>query len=441
MSARLAPPPIEDAPCVAVYRDLRAGVPRHSAQIGHGYNLYPTTPEVHRFLQRALAHCAAGGRLHEYGTDADGHDRALAATLAGAYLGLDLDADQIAFTAGATEGIGLVARFLASCDAGLLLPAPCYYAFEQTPRRWGGTIVGRYRADGTVHPTGAAATHTALVEIFPNGVTGTLFRPPATAPDFRVVDVVFLAGGRGPDLVADQVRAAVADGIADTAVLMTPSKDLCIPGIRPGLLISGHAPLVAAVRDDVLDRIASSSPLSGQLVLLYLAVLLIAQEVRAGRRGNVTARYRWLRQQYLRHHVPTMPALNDLQVIAAHLDAMADHFTTAFDLLHYHATDLLGLGDQPPPVAGYSLLAAVTRGPELAEDVIRWVNTVGQRHCLKLNPSYLFGGTAASWQALYPGPARIRVNLSVPHRDLLTTLDLLRHARQDLLTLDQLGAQ
>ncbi|MFF1678423.1 hypothetical protein ACFVYG_20590 [Streptomyces sp. NPDC058256] len=426
----LISPVAEDAPCVAVYRELRDGVSRASAQIGYGYNLYPAAGVTHRFLHRALAVSARAGRLHEYGTAHDANDRALAATLAGAYLGLDLDGEQIVFTAGATEGIGLVTRWLAACDAGLLLPAPCYYAFEQTPRRWGGTVLGRYRHDGTVHPTGATASHTALVEIFPNGVTGTLYTPPSQRADFRLVDVVFLAGGTGsqPHQVTHRVRATLAGRVTDTAVLMTPSKDLCVPGIRPGLLISGCASLIGAVRDDIFDRTASASPLAGQLVLLYLAVLLLAEAAHERDARSFGRRYEWIARQYARHEVETVPSEADCRAIVDHLDAMSRHFADAFDLLTKHADDLLETGAHLRPVSGYSLLPRLIADLDHPDESVAWVNAVGRQFQLKINPHLLFGGTKESWHALSPGPPRIRVNLSVPHDNLLTTLSLLREA-------------
>ncbi|MDQ1031460.1 hypothetical protein QF035_009042 [Streptomyces umbrinus] len=432
---RLIAPVTEDAPCVAVYRELRDGVSRASSQIGYGYNLYPAAGAVHRFLHRALTTSARTGRLHEYGTAHDAHDRALAAALAGAYLGLDLDEAQIVFTAGATEGIGLVTRWLAACDAGLLLPAPCYYAFEQTPRRWGGAVVGRYRHDGTLHPTGDTASHTALVEIFPNGVTGTLYTPPPCEADFRLVDIVFLAGGTGPHphQVTHQVRATLDGRITDTAVLMTPSKDLCVPGLRPGLLISGSPSLAEAARDDIFDRTASASPLAGQLVLLYLTVLLLAEAAHEPGPHAFEHRYRWIVQQYARHGVDTVPSEAVCRSVVGHLDAMSRHFANGFDLLTKHADDLLETGDHLRPVSGYSLLPRLNVDLDDPAESIAWINAVGRQFQLKLNPQLLFGGTKQSWHALSPGAPRIRVNLSVPHDGLLTTLDLLREAHRGVV--------
>ncbi|MEV7928554.1 aminotransferase class I/II-fold pyridoxal phosphate-dependent enzyme [Kitasatospora sp. NPDC088779] len=434
MSIRPFPAPA-DAACVAVYRDLREGVPKDSAQIGYGYNLYPAAPATDRHVQQVLARCQRQGRLHEYGTAHDAADRALAAELAGEYLGVPVGEEQVMFTAGASEGIGLVARYLAACDTAMILPAPCYFAFEQATRRNPAAIAGRYREDGTVHWSGGGARHTALVETLPNGVTGDLFVPPAVQADFRLLDIVFQAGGHAPDphLITDRARAALNGTLTDTAVMMTPSKDLCVPGLRAGLLISGDTSLINAARDDVFNRVASPSPLAGQLVLLYLTVLLMAEAAHHSSGRAAGRRYAWLRAAYRRHDVDC-PTEQTLQVIARHLDAMSTHFEESFHLLTEHGRGLLEIRDHLQPVAGYSLLPGLTADLDGPEELIAWVNRVGREHRLKVNPTLLFGGTRDSWSTLYPGRAAIRVNLSVPHDDLLHTLALLRTARHGLAT-------
>ncbi|MGA5703066.1 hypothetical protein [Peterkaempfera bronchialis] len=434
-----APDLAADAPCVAVYRELRDGVARSSAQIGYGYNLYPIAPATARHLQRVLRACLRDGRMHEYGTQHDERDRALAAILAGQYLGVGVDEDQVMFCAGASEGIGLVSRYLTACDASMILPAPCYFAFEQTPRRHPLAIAGRYRGDGAVHWSGGGTSRTAVVEILPNGVTGTSFRPPAVQADFRVLDLVFQAGGRDTHqhLVADHARTALAGRLTDTAVLMTPSKDLSVPGLRAGLLISGDTTLIASSRDEVFDRTASPNPMAGQLLLLYLTILLMAEAAHNPDRHAFTRRHAWIRAQYERHQVTTCPTEATCRAITCHLDRMAGHFTEAFDLLIRHGAGLLHVSDDVRPIAGYSLLPRLNADLPTADDLVAWVNTVGRRFDLKLNPTLLFGGTRASWNTLYPGEPRIRVNLSVPHRDLVHTLDLLRTARREL---DSVGA-
>ncbi|MEV0623679.1 aminotransferase class I/II-fold pyridoxal phosphate-dependent enzyme [Nonomuraea sp. NPDC050404] len=429
-----APTIPSDAACVAVYRRLRDGVPRSSSQIGYGYNLYPPARAVTDHLDVVLRACVQTGRIAEYGTHADAGDRELAASLAGAYLGVQVSGEQVVFTHGSTEAINIVTGFLAGCDTSLVLPMPCYYAFEQTTRRLGGEVAARYRYDGALATTGVDTERRALVEILPNGVTGTVFTRPELDVDFKVLDIVFQAGGsaQAAAKVVNQARDLVAGGLDTTAIMMTPAKDMCVPGLRTGILISGYPPLIAAAREEQFDRTASINPMIGQVVLLYLAVLLLADAERAGGMHAVEQAYAWIRDRFVEHEVVPVPTWETCFEIVGHLSEMATHFAHSFTLLNEHTNSLLETGDTLRPMAGYSLLPRVLAPLGDAEKVIAWVNDIGRRHHLKLNPMLLFGGDVSAWESLYPGQARLRVNLSVPHADLTASLKLLRYAHAEV---------
>lgn len=425
-----APPIPDDAPCVSVYRRLRDGVPPDSAQIGYGYNLYPACQDVEDYLLLATRTCVRDARMAEYGTRHDSRDRGLAASLIGRYLDVDVDGDQVVFTHGATEGIALTMDFAAQSGAGVWLPLPCYYAFEQNLAHGAGCVLGYYRADGHIYSTGGHTSRTCLVEIVPNGVTGDVFTPAVNNIDFRVVDIVFQAGGfENPTAAVHAARACVGSKLGDTTILMTPAKDLSLPGIRAGMLVSGHPPLVAAARRNHFNRLATINPVIGQLVLLYLAALLLADVDRTS--GGFDAAFRWLRDQFNRHRVEPMPSHATCRAIVDHWTAMGRHNAAALHILADHAAGILDTAPPPSPVAGYSLLPSLRLDLPTAEDLVVWVNTAGRRHALKLNPNLLFGGTADTWQAVYPGERHIRVNLSVPHPVLVQTLTTLRLAAGD----------
>lgn len=417
-----APLVAREADCVLIYRRLRDGVPATAAQIGYGYNLYPAAADVHAHLLTATAACIEHRRFAEYGTAHDSRDRALAADLASRYLGTPIEPEHLVFTNGSTEGIAITMRYLSATGTGLWLPLPTYYAFEQTLDSAGGTILGHYGMDGASVASGHTTPRSARVEIIPNGVSGSLAALPAAAVDFRIIDIVFQAGTASTATVA-ATRASLAAGLESAAVLMTPSKDLSLPGLRAGMLLSAHPGILQAARRKHFDDLATINPLVGQLMLLYLTGLLMAD---AARHNEVDACYRWLAGRFRRHQVESLPSRRTCEAITAHWWAMADHIHTGHHLLTRHAGHLLDTG-LLPPAAGYSLLPALRHRVGDMEDLVRWVNTTG-RGGLKLNPSLLFGGTPAVWEALYPGQRHLRVNLSVSHTDLMHTLSLLEWA-------------
>jgi Aminotransferase class I and II len=139
----------------------------------------------------------------------------------------------------------------------------------------------------------------------PNGVSGDVFTPTVGPVDFRVVDIVFQSGGfENQSAAVHAARVRVSSGVDGTAVLMTPAKDLSVPGIRAGMLVSDYAPLVAAARRRHFNGLATINPVIGQLILLYLAALLLADADRAP--GGFDTAFRWLGDQFTRHRVEPM---------------------------------------------------------------------------------------------------------------------------------------
>ena len=80
------------------------------------------------------------------------------------------------------------------------------------------------------------------------------------------------------------------------------------------------------------------------------------------------------------------------------------------------------------PFAGYSIFPRLRLQFETSDEFLSWSNYAGREHGLKVNPAYIFGGTPDLWKELYPGEARIRVNLSYPQTDLSVALQRLRAA-------------
>jgi histidinol-phosphate/aromatic aminotransferase/cobyric acid decarboxylase-like protein len=418
-----------------VYSRLRDGVPADSAQIGFGYNRYPFCPAVSEFLTAATKVCVHRGRMSEYGTVHDGHDRGLAAVLLSRYLGVAVYGDQVVFTNGATEGIAITMRFLAECGAGVWLPLPCYYAFEQNLVHHKGHVLGYYRDGDQRHLIEASTGRAGVVDIVPNGVTGGLLSPPPG--DFRVVDIVFQArNDTTSDAVIAATRRAVGTSLADSAVLMTPAKDLCLPGLRAGILVSGSAALLAAARRKHFTDLASINPVLGLVNLLYLAALLLAEADREP--GGLKTCYQWIRAEFDRFGVEPIPSLKTCCAMVDHWAGMARHNRIAHQILAERGDGILEL-HHPMPLAGYSTLARLRRGVPTVDDLVAWVNTTGRYHRLKLNPHLLFGGTPRSWACLYPGARDIRINLSVPHEMLAATLTTLRLAIDDALIITPAG--
>lgn len=108
-----------------------------------------------------------------------------------------------------------------------------------------------------------------------------------------------------------------------------------------------------------------------------------------------------------------------------HFDAMTDHCRQHLNALK-STPSALHLDHEL--FAGYSIFPRLRRQFENSDEFLSWSNYAGREHGLKLNPAYIFGGTPELWEDLYPGEARIRVNVSYPQTDLSVALQRLRAA-------------
>ncbi|NEE14173.1 hypothetical protein G3M58_47905 [Streptomyces sp. SID7499] len=428
---------ISDAECVVAYRRLRDGV-RTTRQIGYGRNMYPAAPELVARIRGLVTTLFEQQRMTDYSTEFDGADRQLISALVREWLGRpDIEPDDVFVMAGSTEAISVVTGYLAGRGYGYVLPLPCYYAFEQSAKRWGMPVHAHYNGDGVLHGTRPDSPW-ALVDIVPNGVTGRRFRlPDGTGDDFRVIDSVFqvsAAPGPGPAVddrhLLDAVRGV---DLGRSCVMLTASKDLSVPGLRAGLLITREPGLRRYLEADRFERCYALNPLSTSVIALYVALMcaraarakgavapghpLVPPEVALGRptADDPLARLLW--------QSPIVDALD------RYLNGMARHYQAVLDI---YRNRLPPLGIDVAfrcPETGYSLFLPLPVRVEGPEGAVEWCNRVGREAGLKLNPAAIFGGSDAPWTALYDCTRPwVRFNCSVAEPDAVGTVDILATA-------------
>jgi histidinol-phosphate/aromatic aminotransferase/cobyric acid decarboxylase-like protein len=404
-----------DAACVSYYRTIRAQVPGTARQIGYGVNKMPPAVMIRRWLI-VLYGQLFRGRVTDYATADDLRERELVADLAGQYLGIaELDPDSVLFCGGTTEAISIVLGFARTQGMGVVLPLPLYCSFEQSAARHGVPVAAHYGAAGQLAWSARHAGPLLTVDIAPNGVTGSWFSPPEMA-DLRVVDHVFALPTYQPRA---EFRAELWSRIGDlaqTAVFLTPSKDLSVPGLRCGTIITGHPGLKAYIRADRFERGYATHAGAARVAAAHLALLLLAFADEAGQ----PATRDWLRAAFDQAGL-AFPADRDCQGFLAHLARMRRRAAANIRLIDGTGY-LVQVGGRH--VAGYSAFRDVRGAPAEPATFTGWIRTAGQAG-LKLNPNCLFGGNPARWQDLYPGCRGIRVNVSVPPSQLAADLALL----------------
>lgn len=405
---------IADVPAVNIYPRLRRGVPADALRLSVGRNLFAPVPALEQHLGALLSGLVAAHRFGDYESADDRRDRELVAWLLDRHLGAPgIGADDVFFTLGAQEAIGLVAAYGAHRGAAALLPLPLYYAFEQSARRWGLEVAGYYRGDGRIlwldedRRAGGRPLLRAL--IVPNGMTGTLFAAPADAGDgFTLADFVFqLGGGERPGALAEHTRQLVAGlDLGRSALVFTASKDLALPGVRAGVLVSRDRELLAFARADRFERLYSIGPVAGRVVATYLALVVVA----AAEAADDDEEDDEVRRAFTAAELP-FPDPADLARVLAGFDAQRARCTANLERLERPGGPL-ALPPALRPAHGYSALPRLDLPFADADELVAWTRYTGIVHRLKVNPDLLYGADWETWEALYPDGRHLRVNLS-----------------------------
>lgn len=419
------------AECYRVYRDLRRGVPGCCEQLGKGFNLYPPSADLCESLRWALARLGDEGRLGQYSCESDELERELFARLAGRRLGMpELRGEHVFFTHGGHEAISIGVQALARQSAGILLPLPGYYAYEQSVLRCGLEVRARYAEDGRL--AGRPEPGDALASVWPNGVSGQVPAVPDPVTERpSLIDLVYQIAA--PEQVAageELLRIWLAGFDLERSLLvLTPAKDLSLPSLRAGVLLTRSEGMADFLRRDRAERSYAVGPLPTWVCLRYLSLILAyrAHVLENDAHGE----WRWLIEQYRDLGVSGAPTQPEIEQGVEHWLRMTARFRDCMGVLRRHQR-LFKLETLSEPQMGYSCFPALRRSFSSPREFVAWVNEVGRKVCLKLNPTVLFGGTADSWQTLYPGQARIRVNLSCAPDELESQLCLLTKALDEI---------
>lgn len=434
MSAPAAPAPVNgagftDAACVVYYRTLRDGVPTDARQIGYGVNKWPVSPVLRDYFAR-LYRTLLGGRMTEYDAGGDAAVRTLIADLAAEYLQVpEFDESQVVLCHGTTEAISIACGFFAGRNMAAVLPLPVYYAFEQSAIRAGLPVSAYYDPLGRQVGGVPADREPLLVDVAPNGVLGTWFQQPHLQGDVAgacraayghvLIDHVFslpTLQERGDFLAQLRGRVRRAD---DSTVFLTPSKDLSLPGMRSGVMLTTNPDLAAYAQADRFERGYTVHGAIGAVAAAHLALVLLsfttAQEL--------PSMLRRIRSAFSK---PDIPFPGDLEIYDFLMESKQsrDLFSRNMDLIRT-CDFLTPVEGAEEPVAGYSTFRWIDRDTVSPDAFTQWLNSVG-RAGLKLNSNYLFGGTPEVWEQLHPGRYGIRINISVPQEELSANLDLLK---------------
>ncbi|MFJ4689562.1 hypothetical protein [Streptomyces sp. NPDC088789] len=410
-----------DAPCVAYYKVIRKGVPKTSHQLGYGVNKWPVPGAVLECLRRVY-HVVLPDKVQEYDDGEDDRTRRLIVELLSRYCGIpDLDPDGVFAYHGSTEAISVAMGYIAKRGLRPVLPLPNYYAFEHSLRRHNAFEPIYYSAGGELGEQVVPAEERAMVDVAPNGVLGSWFTLPSIENiGLSVIDLPFslpqlgVSSGRTYAEFLHDLRGRVPD--REWAMCLTPSKDLSVPGLRVGCMVTPSPALQRYAQADRFERGYAPHTAAALVAAVHLGVVMLALAAR-DRDGHEE-----MRTLFDEFGVPFLDR-TEAELLLTELSEVERHFQ--HNLKQLNEADLfVPVLAAEAPVAGYSTFRWLAGSFGGHDDFTRWINSVGKRG-LKLNPNLLFGGDERSWTSVYPSLYGIRLNLSAPHAEVARNLTIL----------------
>lgn len=332
------------------------------------------------------------------------------AELLSAVIGRRLTRDQVYFTNGSTESISLTVRNARALGfEALVLPLPGYFAFELSAARWGLPVAGYVGANDPVMESN--------VLIVPNGVDGSIPSPSAPA---LMVDVPFLLHGTNPLAAVEVFDLLRSTFVRDSFIAFSASKDLSIPALRVGLLITPEGIASHSVNEAQLEHQYSFGPVHEVVGLIY-ACLIYARWLQLVRLFDVQVACS-AAEDAVNHLGPHAPKKAELLAHFSHLDDASELCRENWSLV---TSASIPFSQSPVrPDLGYSALIHV-HGPE-GIDIVQWSNDAG-RGGLKLSPSVMFGADDVAWRSKFGSEWAFRVNLTQPSDHLVSGLMKLGH--------------
>ncbi len=407
-----------EAHCYKVYRDVRSGF-RTGLEVGQGINEFPMSSSCLVLLRNILDFTCLHGRINDYSGEVDRNIEYACAELIKQIFDIKNTTGKVVFTNGGSEAINLCVGALARQGLYCSLPQPSYYIYEQSVIDHGVPIRYRYRSSPFRIDQYFDKGEFFNVLTEPNPLDGSLrnlneLGSLLTRSSFDIYDSVFQMphprqAKRFYSTQAENINLLNFDS---SALLLTPSKDLSIPGFRAGIIYTNNADLLEYISDDFRSRIFSISPMVSLICLLYLSVVRITKAMNLEGRNSARQRIVELQELLSSVGVADWLDLSALWHLCEEMVAMASHC-----LLNHEA--LCSLSPIFPSIQDDGYVVGFSTFPKLKvslsshRELVGWANEFGREHKIFFNPSVIFGGTFESWDALYPREMRVRINLSL----------------------------
>jgi hypothetical protein len=344
------------------------------------------------------------------------------AVLLSHYLGQDeLTAEHIVQTYGSTDGLDMVFDYCR--ENGIhqgAVPLGAYYGYDVAIA---GNDLGitDYFVDGSTFEQESLRDNGKRYKRFvlrniPDAISGAQeIQPPAHLMEegrtFTILDSTCQMMDLSQPLSTQTTirRLIQADDLKDSCLLITVSKDLTLPGLRSGLIVSKNADFLNHLRARTEQRYDHVGSLSCYTMLFYAYCLVLNSEVE--RLGNFQG-------------LPEVLSDTILSCLPMPLDYYERLAISVSDSLKAQRSTLRAgyehLLESLPPCASVpeGLISGFTCFPALPfyrptpESLHKFSLHMRDSQSLWVTPMYSFSGTELAWTSMLPDRVKVRVNLS-----------------------------
>ncbi|MEK8021623.1 MAG: pyridoxal phosphate-dependent aminotransferase [Candidatus Parabeggiatoa sp.] len=417
------------------YRDIRKYNCPDNSQIGLGVNHTPPFHGINTLLQNILVHLFKTNNVAYYprpGGEAD--ERKALSGLLNLYLGSPIfKPEHIIVTNGSSEGIDIVCKFAAKRGLSALLPLPAYFQYEYAAVENNLPLNGYYNTIGETFWTNQDELPLVFFINSPDAITGKfqslaffeqIKNDSGNNIGFMLFDLCYQMMDIDPNVNSQKLASQIATDAdwSNSAMLLTASKDISLPALRSGLIVSKNIELLSVAKDTIMKRYFSVSPICYYLMLIYLALAILFRTETEELAIMFTRIQSIFAQCNLYLPDFTIELVNEFR--QTHCQ-MLEHFKQNLNYLLFDFHDIFDINSSIQPQAGFSCFLKLRNHIKLSA-VKKMAHILSKEYKLNVYPSYTFCGTPHIWETLYPQEVHLRVNISPQHEQIFHSMNKLR---------------
>ncbi len=372
--------------------------------------------------------------------------RSILAKLINLIIGSDIFcAKDLILTNGSSEGIETTCHYIKHIGLSATLPIPGYFKYQYLAEICRIPTSGYYNSIGRVLNTGPKDVPTCIFINNPEAISGKFqsadfYRQLITELEndvtFFLYDLCYLMLDFDPNISTKDflINVAHKNNLVNSAIVLSASKDLSLPALRSGLLVSKNNELLKTAKNLIMERYFSINAFSSLTMIAYLTMCALWYK----RDSGLNKTFKEI-SYILSYHNLLLPSLS-IDLVTAFLDFFSRQLRTIqtnFANVYENFDDLFNFQNSTLPQSGFSALFALNWANPGIMAINEMIDKISRTHQINVYFSYLFSGTPYIWNFLYPNQIHIRINTSIEKERLFSWLENLRFGFKELIKNDR----